>query len=57
MYFIPEHWPSVNCHIHTFMFTLFVDDIEFNSKAVISFTLDNIAATLDGNPVNSIKIN
>ncbi|XP_025418587.1 vacuolar protein sorting-associated protein 13B-like [Sipha flava] len=42
-------WPSIKCHIHTFIFTLFVDDIGFSSKAVISMTLDNIAATLDGN--------
>jgi hypothetical protein len=48
---ILELWPSIKCHIHTFIFTLFVDDIGFSSKAVISMTLDNIAATLDGNQV------
>lgn len=50
---ILELWPSIKCHIHTFIFTLFVDDIGFSSKAVISMTLDNIAATLDGNQVKS----
>lgn len=50
-----EHWPSIKCHIHTFIFTLFVDDIGFSSKAIISMTLDNIAATLDENPVNILQ--
>lgn len=49
---IVELWPSVKCHIHTFIFTLFIDDIGFSSKAVISVTLDNIVATLCGNQVN-----
>lgn len=46
-------WPSIKCHIHTFILILFIDDIGFNSKAVASMTLDNIAATLDGNPDSS----
>lgn len=50
---ILELWPSIKCHIHTFILTLFVDDIGFSSKAVISMTLDNIAATLDANQVNA----
>lgn len=49
--FFSELWPSIKCHIHTFIFILFIDDIGFNSKAVVSMTLDNIAATLDGNQV------
>lgn len=49
---IVELWPSIKCHIHTFIFTLFIDDIGFSSKPVISITLDNIVATLSGNQVN-----
>lgn len=48
-----EVWPSIKCHIHTFILILFIDDIGFNSKAVVSMTLDNIAATLDENQVNT----
>jgi len=50
-HFSLELWPSIKCHIHTFILTLFVDDIGFSPKAIISMTLDNIAVTLDENQV------
>lgn len=54
--FYVEFWPSIKCHIHTFLFTLFIDDIGFSSKAVISITLDNIAATLGEIQVNQYPL-
>jgi len=55
--FFSELWPSIKCHIHTFIVILFIDDIGFNSKAVVSMALDNIAVTLDENLVNTFRIN
>lgn len=52
-----EIWPSIKCHIHTFLFTLFIDDVGFSSKAVISITLDNIAVTLGEIQVNQSTLN
>ncbi|XP_050421986.1 intermembrane lipid transfer protein VPS13B-like isoform X2 [Adelges cooleyi] len=40
-------WPSIKCHFHTFVFTLFIDDFGYNSKAIMAITLDNIAVTLN----------
>lgn len=52
-----EIWPSIKCHIHTFLFTLFIDDVGFSSKAVISITLDNITATLGEIQINQSTLN
>ncbi|XP_050539664.1 intermembrane lipid transfer protein VPS13B isoform X2 [Daktulosphaira vitifoliae] len=46
-------WPSIKCYIHTFIFTLLIDDFGFNSKPITAVTLDNIAITL--NEVNDLS--